>query len=134
MGHPRVWLSIPQETGFVECGYCDKRYVIDRDHAHDDHGDHDSDDTDLALHLQGPGIEQAHRLRVAGISRAVWRLRRADHGGGGVAVAGMDAAGAGEIDREAVMGFCQADGNGSAVVEGRGGAGFCQGRAGEGAG
>ncbi len=44
---------------------------------HDDHGDHDSDDTDLALHLQGPGIEQAHRLRVAGISRAVWRLRRA---------------------------------------------------------
>ncbi len=37
LGHPRVWLSIPQETGFVECGYCDKRYVIDRDHAHDDH-------------------------------------------------------------------------------------------------
>ena len=37
LGHPRVWLSIPQDTGFVECGYCDKRYVIDRAHAHDDH-------------------------------------------------------------------------------------------------
>lgn len=37
LGHPRVWLSIPQETGWVECGYCDKRFVIDRDHAHDDH-------------------------------------------------------------------------------------------------
>jgi uncharacterized Zn-finger protein len=28
LGHPRVWLSIPVETGFVECGYCDKRFVI----------------------------------------------------------------------------------------------------------
>ncbi|MEY4778736.1 MAG: hypothetical protein RLZZ607_49, partial [Pseudomonadota bacterium] len=28
---------IPDDTGFVECGYCDKRFVIDRDHAHDDH-------------------------------------------------------------------------------------------------
>ncbi|MDF3605994.1 zinc-finger domain-containing protein [Paracoccus sp. DMF-8] len=37
LGHPRVWLVIPPETGFVECGYCDTRYVIDRDHAHDDH-------------------------------------------------------------------------------------------------
>ncbi len=37
LGHPRVWLTIPQDEGFVECGYCDKRYVIDRDHAHDDH-------------------------------------------------------------------------------------------------
>lgn len=27
LGHPRVWLSIPRETGFVECGYCDKRYI-----------------------------------------------------------------------------------------------------------
>jgi uncharacterized Zn-finger protein len=32
-GHPRVWLTIPEGTGFVECGYCDKRYVIDRAHA-----------------------------------------------------------------------------------------------------
>ena len=26
-GHPRVWLQIPHDTGFVECGYCDKRFV-----------------------------------------------------------------------------------------------------------
>lgn len=37
LGHPRVWLPIPRDTGWVECGYCDKRFVIDRDHAHDDH-------------------------------------------------------------------------------------------------
>ena len=36
-GHPRVWLTIPQDTGFVEGGYCDKRFQIDRAHAHDDH-------------------------------------------------------------------------------------------------
>ncbi|NAZ37700.1 zinc-finger domain-containing protein [Rubellimicrobium sp. CFH 75288] len=27
LGHPRVWLSIPHETGFVDCGYCDARFV-----------------------------------------------------------------------------------------------------------
>ena len=27
LGHPRVWLSIPEERGWVECGYCDKRYI-----------------------------------------------------------------------------------------------------------
>ena len=37
LGHPRVWLAIPRDPGWVECGYCDKRFVIDRDHAHDDH-------------------------------------------------------------------------------------------------
>ncbi len=26
-GHPRVWLQIPRDTGFVECGYCDKKFV-----------------------------------------------------------------------------------------------------------
>ena len=26
LGHPRVYLQI-DETGFVECGYCDKRFV-----------------------------------------------------------------------------------------------------------
>lgn len=36
-GHPRVWLTIPADKGWVECGYCDKRYVIDRAHAGDDH-------------------------------------------------------------------------------------------------
>ena len=27
LGHPRVWLQIPREPGFVECPYCDARYV-----------------------------------------------------------------------------------------------------------
>lgn len=33
LGHPRVWLQIPEDTGFVECGYCDKRFI------HEDHAD-----------------------------------------------------------------------------------------------
>lgn len=28
LGHPRVWLSIDDKLGWVECGYCDKRYVL----------------------------------------------------------------------------------------------------------
>lgn len=27
LGHPRVWLEI-DETGFAECGYCDRRFVL----------------------------------------------------------------------------------------------------------
>ncbi|HKL55513.1 MAG: zinc-finger domain-containing protein [Roseovarius sp.] len=27
LGHPRVWLSIPPATGFVECPYCDCKYI-----------------------------------------------------------------------------------------------------------
>ena len=27
LGHPRVWLQIPRDTGWVECGYCDRRFV-----------------------------------------------------------------------------------------------------------
>lgn len=27
LGHPRVWLQIPQDKGWVECGYCDAKYV-----------------------------------------------------------------------------------------------------------
>jgi uncharacterized Zn-finger protein len=27
LGHPRVWLQIPHETGFVECPYCDAKLV-----------------------------------------------------------------------------------------------------------
>jgi len=27
LGHPRVWLMIPPDKGWVECGYCDKRYI-----------------------------------------------------------------------------------------------------------
>ena len=37
LGHPRVWLSVSHESGEVECPYCDKKFVIDRAHAHDDH-------------------------------------------------------------------------------------------------
>jgi NADH dehydrogenase (ubiquinone) Fe-S protein 6 len=32
LGHPRVWLEI-DEKGYVDCGYCDKRFVL-ADHAH----------------------------------------------------------------------------------------------------
>ena len=28
LGHPRVWLAIPEDTGYVDCGYCDKRYIL----------------------------------------------------------------------------------------------------------
>ncbi len=28
LGHPRVWLQIPAETGWVECPYCDRKYVL----------------------------------------------------------------------------------------------------------
>jgi NADH dehydrogenase (ubiquinone) Fe-S protein 6 len=27
LGHPRVWLEI-DERGAVDCGYCDKRFVL----------------------------------------------------------------------------------------------------------
>lgn len=27
LGHPRVWLSLDRETGVVECGYCDKKFI-----------------------------------------------------------------------------------------------------------
>ena len=29
LGHPRVFLRIDPETGFVECGYCDRRIVLE---------------------------------------------------------------------------------------------------------
>lgn len=28
LGHPRVFLRIDDEVGFVECGYCDRRFVL----------------------------------------------------------------------------------------------------------
>jgi uncharacterized Zn-finger protein len=27
LGHPRVWLEIG-ESGYVECGYCDKKFIL----------------------------------------------------------------------------------------------------------
>ncbi|MCF6273357.1 MAG: zinc-finger domain-containing protein [Rhodobacteraceae bacterium] len=29
--HPRVWLTIPAQPGWVECGYCDKRFELKKD-------------------------------------------------------------------------------------------------------
>ena len=28
LGHPRVWLQIPEDTGFVECPDCDCKYIL----------------------------------------------------------------------------------------------------------
>ena len=28
LGHPRVFLRIDPAVGFVECGYCDRRFVL----------------------------------------------------------------------------------------------------------
>lgn len=29
LGHPRVYLQIDPAFGFVECGYCDRRFVLE---------------------------------------------------------------------------------------------------------
>ena len=29
LGHPRVFLRMEPELGFVECGYCDRRFVLE---------------------------------------------------------------------------------------------------------
>ncbi|MFV0643992.1 MAG: zinc-finger domain-containing protein [Sphingomonadaceae bacterium] len=28
LGHPRIWLEIDEEHGYVDCGYCDRRFVL----------------------------------------------------------------------------------------------------------
>ena len=28
LGHPRVYLRIESDLGYVECGYCDRRFVL----------------------------------------------------------------------------------------------------------
>jgi NADH dehydrogenase (ubiquinone) Fe-S protein 6 len=28
LGHPRVWLTVDAHTNFVDCGYCDRRFVL----------------------------------------------------------------------------------------------------------
>ena len=29
LGHPRIYLRIDPDVGFVECGYCDRRVVLE---------------------------------------------------------------------------------------------------------
>ena len=29
LGHPRVYLQVDDQTGFVDCGYCDRRFVLE---------------------------------------------------------------------------------------------------------
>ena len=29
LGHPRVYLHVDDATGFVDCGYCDRRFVLE---------------------------------------------------------------------------------------------------------
>jgi uncharacterized Zn-finger protein len=28
LGHPRIYLRMDAELGFVECGYCDRRFIL----------------------------------------------------------------------------------------------------------
>ncbi|MEK6541129.1 MAG: zinc-finger domain-containing protein [Pseudomonadota bacterium] len=28
LGHPRVWLQIDPADGFIDCGYCDRRFIL----------------------------------------------------------------------------------------------------------
>ena len=37
LGHPRVWYQIPLDKGWIECGYCDKKFVLSEDASEDDH-------------------------------------------------------------------------------------------------
>lgn len=39
LGHPRVYLEMG-EKGYVECGYCDRRFVLSS-HAHDENEEFD---------------------------------------------------------------------------------------------
>jgi uncharacterized Zn-finger protein len=36
LGHPRVWLTVDSTRGFVECPYCDKKFILaeETDGAH----------------------------------------------------------------------------------------------------
>jgi uncharacterized Zn-finger protein len=33
-GHPRVWLQIDPSKGYVECGYCDRKFVLKEGAGH----------------------------------------------------------------------------------------------------
>lgn len=44
LGHPRVFYTIPREQGYVDCGYCDARFV---------HQEYIQGTTDTAVHAYG---------------------------------------------------------------------------------
>ena len=35
LGHPRVWYTVDPEDGYVECGYCDKKFILEGGPADD---------------------------------------------------------------------------------------------------
>jgi len=37
LGHPRVFLEIDPDTGYVDCGYCDRRFALAGAAAHKGH-------------------------------------------------------------------------------------------------
>lgn len=41
LGHPRVWLQIPEAVGAIDCPYCDAHYV---------HADHKDSAPDVVPH------------------------------------------------------------------------------------
>ena len=45
LGHPRVYLHIDDQFGFVDCGYCDRRFVLEGGPAH--RGLHEASPGDL---------------------------------------------------------------------------------------
>ena len=52
LGHPRVWLEI-DEHGYVDCGYCDRRFVLAGGPA--DRGPHEASPGDLPEPTAEPG-------------------------------------------------------------------------------
>jgi uncharacterized Zn-finger protein len=63
LGHPRVWYEIPREQGFIDCGYCDARFV------HEGAGPHGHGATPaLADHAQPADLEGTVRGKQPGAS------------------------------------------------------------------
>lgn len=52
LGHPRVWMQI-DEKGFVDCGYCDRRFILEGGPA-DDGNVPDAADAKPLPHGKGP--------------------------------------------------------------------------------
>jgi NADH dehydrogenase (ubiquinone) Fe-S protein 6 len=52
LGHPRVWMQI-DEAGYVDCGYCDRRFVLAGGPA--ERGMHEASPGDLPEPEASPG-------------------------------------------------------------------------------